>query len=82
MGASGRWASGVHLLASPLLPAPVRLLVRIPLWRGWHGFRAPNEVLGPFISSDVHVRLPEQLFEGGWHFLEYGQAKAESLDPR
>jgi hypothetical protein len=71
-GPSGRWPSGVHLLARPLLLAPVRLVVRIPPQRGWHGFRAPDEVLGPFICGDVDVCLLEQLFGGGWCFLEYG----------
>jgi hypothetical protein len=32
----------------------------------------PDEVLGPFIRGDVDVCLPEQLFGGGWRFLEYG----------
>jgi hypothetical protein len=58
-GSSGRWPDGVHLLAWPLLPALVLLLVHIPPWRGRCGFCAPDEVLGPFIRSDVDVRLPE-----------------------
>jgi hypothetical protein len=62
----------VHLLARPLLPALVRLLVHVPSWRG---FRASDEVLGPLIRGDVDVRLPEQLFGGGWFFLEYGLDK-------
>jgi hypothetical protein len=69
---SGRWPGGVHLLARPLLPALVRLLVRIPPWRGWRGFRASDEVLGSLIHGDVDVCLPEQLFRGGCRFLEYG----------
>jgi hypothetical protein len=62
----------VHLLAGPLLPAPIQLLVPITLWRGWCRFHASYEVLGPFIRGDVEVCLLEQLFGGGWHFLEYG----------
>jgi hypothetical protein len=53
-------------------PALVRLLVCIPPWCGWHGFCAPDEVLGLLIRSDVDVCLPEQLFGGGWRLLEYG----------
>jgi hypothetical protein len=67
----------VHLLARPLLPALVWLLVRISSWRGWHRFRAPDEVLGPFIHSDLDVRFSEQLFGGGWHFLEYGSDEGQ-----
>jgi hypothetical protein len=65
-------AGGVHLLARPFLPALVRLLVRIPSWHGWHGFHASDDILGPLICGDVDVSLPEQLFGGDWHFLEYG----------
>jgi hypothetical protein len=68
-GPSGRWPGGVHLLAGPLLLAHVRLLVRIPSWRG---FCAPDEFLGTFIRGDVDVCLLEQLFRGGWCFPEYG----------
>jgi hypothetical protein len=80
-GPSGRWPSGVHLLTGPLLPAPVRMLVRIPSWHGWHGFRAHDEVLGPFIRGDVDVCLPKQLFGGGWCFLEYGSDKGRVVGP-
>jgi hypothetical protein len=51
---------------------PVRLLVRVSPWRGWRGFCASDEVLGPFIRDDVEVCLLEQLFGGGWCFLKYG----------
>jgi hypothetical protein len=68
-GPSGRWPGGVHLLARPLLPALVRLLVCIP---PWCKFCAPDEVLGPLIRGDVDVRLPKQLIGGGWCLLEYG----------
>ena len=68
-GSSGRRPSGVHLLARPFLLGLVRLLVHVQLW---HGFCASNEVLGPLIHSNVDVRLPEQLFGGGWRLLEYG----------
>jgi hypothetical protein len=71
-GSSDGWPGSVHLLAGPLLPALVRLLVCVSPWHGWRGFLASNEVLGPFIRSDVEVCLPEQLFGGGRCFLEYG----------
>jgi hypothetical protein len=69
VGSSDGWPGGVHLLVGPLLPVPIRLLVRVTPWRG---FRASDEVLGSFIRGDVEVRLPEQLFGGGGCFLEYG----------
>jgi hypothetical protein len=71
-GLERRVLDGVHLLAGPLLPTPVRLLVRATLWHGWRGFRTSNEVLGLFIRGDVEVCLPEQLFGGNGCFLEYG----------
>jgi hypothetical protein len=74
-GSSDGWTGGAHLLAGPLLPAPVRRLVRIAPWRGWCGFCASDEVLGTFIRGDVEVCLPEQLFGGGKRFLEYGSDK-------
>jgi hypothetical protein len=48
-------------------------------WRGWHGFRASDEVLGPFIRGDVEVCLPEQLFGGGRCFLDYGSDKSRVI---
>jgi hypothetical protein len=72
MGSSDGWPSSVHLLAGPLLPVPNRLLVRVVPWHEWCGFRASDEVLGPFIQGDVEVCLSEQLFRGGRRFLEYG----------
>jgi hypothetical protein len=36
-----------------------------------HRFHAPDVVLGPFIHDDADVYLLEQLFGGGWCFLEY-----------
>jgi hypothetical protein len=68
----------VHLLARPILPSLVRLLVHVLPWRG---FRASDEVLGTLIRGDVDVHLSEQLFEGGWRFWSMAQMKAESLDP-
>jgi hypothetical protein len=53
-GSSERWPGGVHLLARPFFPALVRLLVRIPSWRG---FCASDEVLGSLIHGDVDVCL-------------------------
>jgi hypothetical protein len=71
-GSSDRWPDGVHLLTGSFFPALVRLLVCIPLWCGWRGFCASDEVLGPLICGDVDVRLPKQLFRGGRRLLEYG----------
>jgi hypothetical protein len=62
----------VNILAGPLFPAFVRLLVHVPPWRGRCGFCASGEVLGPLIRSDVDVCLPEQLFGGGRCLLKYG----------
>jgi hypothetical protein len=62
----------VHLLAGPLFPAFVWLLVHVPPWRGRRGFCASDEVLGPLIRGDVDVRLLEQLFGGCWCLLKYG----------
>jgi hypothetical protein len=73
--------SGVHLLAGPLLLALVQLLVRISPWRGWHGFRASDEVLGPLIRGDVDVRLLEQLFRSGWCVLKYGSHEGRVVGP-
>ena len=72
VGLSDGWPGGVHLLVGPLLPAHVRLLVRVTPWRERRGFHASDEVLGPFIRGDVEVCLPEQLFGGDMCFLEYG----------
>jgi hypothetical protein len=71
-GALRARAVGGPTVYKPFLPALVRLLVRIPSWHGWRGFCASDEILGPLISGDVDDCLLEQLFRGGWHFLEYG----------
>jgi hypothetical protein len=62
----------VYLLTRPLLPAPIRLLVRVAPWRGWCRFHTSDEVLGPLICGDVEVCLSKQLFGGGGRFLQYG----------
>jgi hypothetical protein len=69
VGSSDGSPGGVHLLARPLLPARVRLLVRFAPWHGWSRFHTFDEVLGPFIHGDVEVCLSEQLFGGGRRFL-------------
>jgi hypothetical protein len=51
------------------LLALVGLLVRVAPWCGWSGLHSSDEVLGTFISGDVEVRLPEQLFGSGRRFL-------------
>jgi hypothetical protein len=57
-------------------PAPIWLLVRVTLWRG---FCASDEVLGPLICGDVEVYLPEQLFGSGRCFLEYGSDEGQVI---
>jgi hypothetical protein len=69
----------VHLLTRPLLLAPIWLLVRVTTWRVWCGLRASYEVLGMFIRGDVEVCLLEQLFGGGWRFLEYGSDESQVI---
>jgi hypothetical protein len=68
-GARGRWSGGVHLFARSLLPAFVRLLVRVASWRCRCGLRSSNEVLGSLVGGDVEVGFPEQLFGGSWRLL-------------
>jgi hypothetical protein len=71
-GSSDGWSGGVDLLTRPLLPEPVRLLVRVMSCRRWCRFRSSDEVLGPLVSGDVEVCLSKQLFGGGRRFLQYG----------
>jgi hypothetical protein len=68
-GSSDGWSGGVHLLARPLLLAPVRLLVRVTPWCGWYGFSTSGEILGPLIYGDVEVCLSKQLLRVGVRFL-------------
>jgi hypothetical protein len=71
-GARGRWSGGMHLFARSLLPAFVRLLVRVAWWCCLCGLRSPDEVLGSLVGGDVEVGFPEQLLEGSWRLLQYG----------
>jgi hypothetical protein len=71
-GSSDGWSGDMYLLTRPLLPVPVRLLVRVAPWCWWCGFSTSDEVLGPLVSSDVEVCLSKQLFRGGRCFLQYG----------
>jgi hypothetical protein len=66
------WSSGMGLFMRPLLPTLVGLLVHVTSWCWWRRFCSPDEVLGPFVSSDVEVCFSKQLFGGGRRFLEYG----------
>jgi hypothetical protein len=70
-GTRDGWSGGVDLFTGPLLPTLVGLLVRVAPRCWWRRFRSPDEVLSPFISADVEVRLSKQLFGGGWRFLRY-----------
>jgi hypothetical protein len=65
-------SSGMDLFTRPLLPALVGLLVRVTPWCRWSRLHSPDEVLSPFVGSDVEVRLPEQLLGGGRCLLQYG----------
>jgi hypothetical protein len=47
----------MHFVSQPLVPVLVRLLVSLLLWRLGCRLRVADEVLGPFIGSDVDVRL-------------------------
>jgi hypothetical protein len=40
-----------------------------------------NEVLGPFVDSDVDVRLPKQLFRGERSLLEDGPDEGRVVRP-
>jgi hypothetical protein len=66
------WSSGTNFFVRPLLPVLVGLLVRVAPWRRQSWLHSYDEVLGTFISGDVEVRFPEQLFGGGRRFLYYG----------
>jgi hypothetical protein len=62
---SDGWSGGVYLLMRPLLPAPIRLLVRVASWREWCRFCSSDEVLSSLVRGDVEVYLSEQLFGSG-----------------
>jgi hypothetical protein len=40
-----------------------------------------DEVLCPFVGSEVDVRLSEKLFQGGWSFLEDGSDESRAVRP-
>jgi hypothetical protein len=68
-GTRDGWSSGMDFFAGPFLPALVGLLVRVVPWCGRSRLRSSDEVMGTFIGGDVEVRLPEQRFGSGRHFL-------------
>jgi hypothetical protein len=78
-GSSDGSSGGMYLLTRPLLPAPVRLLVRVAPWCRWCRFRTSDEVLGLLVSGDVEVCLSLKLFRGGRHFLHYGLDKGRVI---
>jgi hypothetical protein len=78
-GSSDGWSSGVYLLTRPLLPVPIRLLVRVVPWCGWSRFYTSDEVLDPLIRGDVQVCLSKQLFKCGGHFLQYGSDESQNI---
>jgi hypothetical protein len=53
------WYGGVDFFARPLLPTLVGLLVRIVSWCRWCRLHPSDEVLSPFVGSDVEVRFPK-----------------------
>jgi hypothetical protein len=71
-GAGDGRSGGVDFVARPLLPTFVGLLVCIVSRCRCCTLRSPDEVLSPFVSGDVEVCLPEQLFGGSWRLLKYG----------
>jgi hypothetical protein len=66
------WSGGVNLIARPLLPTLVGLLVRVASWCRWCRLCSSDEVLGLFVGGYVDVRLPEQLLGGIRCLLQYG----------
>jgi hypothetical protein len=71
-GTRDRWSGGVNLVARPLLPMFIGLLVRVASWCRWCRPCSPDEVLSSFVGGDVEVRLLEQLLGGGRRLLKYG----------
>jgi hypothetical protein len=71
-GAGSRWSDGVYFFARSLLPAFVRLLVRVASWCCLCGLCSPDEVQGSLVCGDVEVGFPEQLLGGSWRLLQYG----------
>jgi hypothetical protein len=63
-GARGGRSGDVDLFTRPLLPALVRLLVRVVSRCCWCRLRSPDEVLSSFVSGDVEIGFPEQLLGG------------------
>jgi hypothetical protein len=66
------WSGGVNLVARPLLPTLVGLLVHVASWCRWCRLRSSNEVLSPFVGGYVEVCLLEQLLGGSQRLLKYG----------
>jgi hypothetical protein len=58
-GARGGRSGGVDLFTRPLLPAFVRLLVRVTSRCCRCGLCSSDEVLSSFVSGDVEVGFPE-----------------------
>jgi hypothetical protein len=58
-GTRDGWSGGVDFFARPLLPMLVGLLVRVASWCRRCRLRSFDEVLSPFVGSDVEVCFPE-----------------------
>jgi hypothetical protein len=71
-GTRDGWSGGVNLIARPLVPTLVGLLVRVASWCRRCRLCSSDEVMSSFIGGDVDVRLPEQLLGGIRCLLQYG----------
>jgi hypothetical protein len=58
-GTRDGWSGSVNLIARPLLPTLVGLLVHVTSWCRWCRLRSSDEVMSPFVGGDVEVCLPE-----------------------
>ena len=62
----------MHFAYGPLVSVFVLLLVPFLLRRLGCRLRVTDEVLGLLVRGDVDVCFSEELFRGGWSFLEDG----------
>ena len=80
-GTRYRWSNDMDFFVRPLLPALVGLLVCVTPWCRWNRLHSPDEVLSPFVGSDVEVHLPEQLLGSGRSLLQYGSDEGRVIGP-
>jgi hypothetical protein len=79
LGTRDGWSGGVNLIARPLLPMLVGLLVCVASWCRWCRLHSSDEVLSPFVGGDVEVCLPEQLLGGSRRLLQYGSDEGQVI---